>query len=61
VRVVLTAQLLRRLSRQPSLDDSLRHLLSIESLVEDAISDLHGGQTGFQRAEGVQAKQLALW
>ena len=61
VRVVLTAQLLRRLSRQPSLDDSLRHLLSIESLVEDAISDLHGGQRGFQGAEGVQAKQLALW
>jgi len=61
VRVVLAAQLLKRLSWQPSLDESLRYLLSAESLVEGAISRLHGGQEVAARAASVQAKQLALW
>jgi len=61
VRVVVMAQVLKRLSWQASVDESLRHLLSIEPLIEGAIGQLHGGQRAPERPERTEEKQLTLW
>jgi adenine-specific DNA methylase len=49
VRVVLAAQLIRRLSLLPSVEDALRHLRAFEPVIEESIGGLHGGQAPSDR------------
>jgi len=61
VYVILMAQLIKRLSWQPFLPESLTFLDSSHKAIERAISDLHGKQRIAEQPSGGQSKQLTLW
>jgi len=61
VRVVLAAQIIKRLSWLPLAAEALRRLSALEPPVEEAIGDLHEQQTPAVPPAGEVAKQLALW
>lgn len=61
VYVVLMSQVIKWLSLQPSLHESLSFLDSSHASIERAISDLHGRQRIAERPPSKQTKQLSLW
>lgn len=61
VYVILMAQVIKRLSWQPFLHESLSFLDSSHTSIEKAIGDLHGSQRIAERSPGKQSRQLALW
>ncbi|MBI4641186.1 MAG: helix-turn-helix domain-containing protein [Candidatus Tectomicrobia bacterium] len=61
VRVVLMAQIIKRLSWQPSLAESLRYLDSSYASVESAINRLYQRQQIVERPLRDQTSQLTLW
>jgi putative DNA methylase len=63
VYVILMSQLIKRLSVQPSLNESISFLDSNHSSIERAVSDLHESQRITERAPAPsrQSKQLSLW
>ncbi|PIV23179.1 MAG: hypothetical protein COZ69_08245 [Deltaproteobacteria bacterium CG_4_8_14_3_um_filter_45_9] len=61
VYVILMSQIIKRLSWQPSLHESLSFLDSNHTSIERAISELHGGQRISERPPSRQSKQLSLW
>ncbi len=61
VYVILMAQVIKRLSWQPLLEENLRLLNSSHASIEKAIGDLHGNQRIAERSPGKQSKQLFLW
>lgn len=61
VRVILTAQITRRLSWHSSLVDSLRYLDSHSAAMERAIEGLHERQRVVERALNTPKTQIELW
>ena len=61
VYVIFISQVIKRLSWQPFLHESLSFLDSSHTSIERAISDLHGSQRITERPPSKQSKQLALW
>jgi len=61
VYVILMAQVIKRLSWQPSLHESLTFLDSSHASIKRAIGDLYEGQRIAERPPNKQSKQLALW
>lgn len=61
VYVVLMAQIIKRLSKQPILEESLSLLDSSRKSIEKTVGDLHRGQRIAERIPAKQSRQLALW
>lgn len=61
VRVILMAQVIKRLSWQSSLLDTVYYLDSHAVSIENAISHLHQHQHVVQRTPESEERQLALW
>jgi len=61
VYVILMAQIIKRLSWQPLLEESLNLLDSSRTPIERAIKDLHQSQQIAERLPGKQQKQLNFW
>jgi adenine-specific DNA methylase len=61
VYVILMSQVVKRMSWQPFLHQSLSFLDSSHTSIERAISELHGSQRIAERPPGKQSKQLSLW
>jgi adenine-specific DNA methylase len=61
VYVILMAQVIKRLSWQPSLLESLTFLDSSHTSIEKAVGEFYKGQRIAERLPGKQARQLALW
>jgi transcriptional regulator with XRE-family HTH domain/ribosomal protein L37E len=61
VYVILMSQVIKRLSWQPFLQESLSLLDSSYTPIERAIGDLHRSQRITERPPSKQSKQLALW
>ena len=61
VYVILMSQVIKRLSWQPFLHESLSFLDSNHTAIEKAIRELHGSQRIAERPLSRQTKQLALW
>ena len=61
VYVILMSQVIKRLSWQPFLHESLSFLDSNHTSIGRAINDLHERQRIAERPPGKQSKQLSLW
>jgi len=61
VYVILMAQVIKRLSWQPLLEESLKLLDSGRTPIESTIKDLHQSQKIAERLPGKQQKQLNFW
>lgn len=61
VYVILMAQVIKRLSLQPFLQESLRFLDSSHTSIDKTIDDLHGNQRIAERSVRKEPKQLSLW
>lgn len=61
VRVVLMAQIVRRLSWHPLLEEALRYLDSRRAAIERAIEAMHDGQEVVEHVPGSPMPQLELW
>ncbi len=61
VYVILMAQVIKRLSWQPFVHESLSFLDSSHTSIERAISDLYEGQRITERPPTKQTRQLSLW
>jgi len=61
VRVVLMAQVIKRLSWQPSLAESVHYLNSHDTSIESTIGRLHQYQRIVKRSPKTQESQLTLW
>jgi len=61
VYVILMAQVIKRLSLQPFLHESLSFLDSSHTSIDRAIDDLHGSQRIADRSDRKESKQLSLW
>jgi len=61
VRVILMAQIIKRLSQKTPPDDGMRYLAADHIAVEHAIGSLHQGQHITERVRATQEHQLTLW
>ncbi len=61
IYVILMAQVIKRLSRQPLLHESLTFLDSNHTSIERAIAELHETQRISKRGPSKQSNQLSLW
>jgi hypothetical protein len=61
VRVILMAQIIKRLSWQPSLEDHLSYLQTDHTAIERVLDHLCHDQQVVVRTSAVQEQQMTLW